>query len=369
MCSPREFRSAQIAIFWMLGRTGPDQQHDREAGMQIGRNRQVRLKSRPVGIPQSDHFEIVEGPVPDIADGQFLVQNMFLSVEPAMRGWVNASANYLQPVGIGEVMRAFATGRVIATRHKDFAEGDIVMGFMGWQDFAVSDGSNITRKVMELDLPISLSLGVLGQNGVTAYFGLLDLGQPRHGDTVVVSTAAGSVGSAVGQIAKLKGCRTVGVAGGPEKAALCREFFGFDAAIDYRGNVPIGEAIRLAAPAGVNVYFDNTAGPISDAIYPELAVGARVVICGTASIASWDPVPLGPRLERQILVKRARVSGLLVLDYQSRYEEAVSALAGWVRDGRLKYREEIVDGIEACPGSIADLYAGANLGKRIVRLG
>jgi NADPH-dependent curcumin reductase len=223
------------------------------------------------------------------------------------------------------------------------------------------------RKVKERDLPLSLSLGVLGLNGVTAYFGLLDIGQPRPGDTVVVSTAAGAVGSAVGQIAKLMGCRTVGITGGATKCKLCREEFGYDEAIDYKAGA-LSDALAKACPRGVDVYFDNTAGSISDAVLPQLAMGARVVICGTASVSSWDPPPTGPRVERYLLVKRARMAGLLIFDYQHRYEEAVARLADWVRDGSLRYREDVIDGIENCPGSIAGLYRGENLGKRVVRL-
>jgi hypothetical protein len=330
-------------------------------------NRQVRLKSRPTGIPQAEHFEIVETPVPPLRDKEFLVRNEYLSVEPAMRGWVSAVANYATPVGIGEVMRSFSAGTVIASRHPGYAEGDQVMGMLGWQEYAVSDGSTITRKVKESDLPLSLSLGVLGLNGVTAYFGLLDVGVPRAGDTVVVSTAAGAVGSAVGQIAKLSGCRTVGLTGGPEKVALCKETFGYDAAIDYKAE-DVAVALAAACPRGADVYFDNTAGAISDAVLAQLAPGARVVICGTASIASWDPPPMGPRVERHLLVKRARMQGFLIFDYAHRYEEAVARLAAWVREGRLNYREDIVDGIEHCPGAIAELYRGENLGKRLVRL-
>ena len=330
-------------------------------------NRQVRLKSRPTGIPQAEHFEIATARLPTLGEQQLLVRNEYLSVEPAMRGWVSAVANYAEPVGIGEVMRSFSAGTVIASRHPGFREGDRVMGMLGWQEFAISDGSNITRKVKETDLSLSLSLGVLGLNGLTAYFGLLDVGEPRPGDTVVVSTAAGAVGSAVGQIAKLMGCRTVGLTGGMEKVKMCREEFGYDAAIDYKaGNV--AEALNAACPKGVDVYFDNTAGAISDAVMTQLAQGARVVICGTASIASWDPPPAGPRVERHLLVKRARMTGFIVFDYQHRYEEAIARLASWIRDGKLRYREDIVDGIEHCPGAIAELYRGENLGKRLIRL-
>ncbi|MEJ2377800.1 MAG: NADP-dependent oxidoreductase, partial [Pseudolabrys sp.] len=215
--------------------------------------------------------------------------------------------------------------------------------------------------------PLSLSLGILGLNGLTAYFGLLDVGEPRPGDTVVVSTAAGSVGSAVGQIAKLMGCRTVGVTGGPVKRKRCLDAFGYDAAIDYKAE-DVSKAIAAACPHGVNVYFDNTAGRISDAVLPQLALHARVVICGTASVSSWDPWPAGPRVERHLLVKRARMAGLIVFDFEHRYEEAVARLADWVRAGKLNYREEIIDGIEHAPGSIAELYRGENLGKRLIRL-
>ncbi len=330
-------------------------------------NRQVRLKARPNGIPQAEHFEIVEATVPEIADGEVLVRNHYLSVEPAMRGWVSAVANYSKPVGIGEVMRAFAAGSVVKSRHPDYAEGDAVTGLLGWQEFAVTDGSAITRKIKEIDLPLSLSLGVLGLNGITAYFGVLDVGQPRPGDTVVVSTAAGAVGSAVGQIAKLAGCRTVGLAGGPVKTGICKQEFSFDAAIDYKvGNV--AAALAADCPRGVDVYFDNTSGAISDAVLAQLAIGARVVICGTASVASWDPPPQGPRVERHLLVKRARMCGFLAFDFQHRYEEAIARLAEWVREGRLRYREDIADGIEHCPGAIAQLYRGENLGKRLIRL-
>jgi NADPH-dependent curcumin reductase CurA len=331
-------------------------------------NKQVLLKSRPSGIPQAEHFELAQVPIPEPGDRQFLVRNEFLSVEPAMRGWVSAVANYSTPVGIGEVMRAFAAGTVIKSRHPGYADGDKVMGMLGWQDYAVSDGTNITRKVQEADLPLSLSLGVLGLNGVTAYFGLLDLGLPKPGDTVVVSTAAGSVGSAVGQIAKLMGCRTVGITGSATKVALCKDAFGYDDAIDYKAG-DLDAALKAACPHGIDVYFDNTSGAISDAVIKQINVGARIVICGTASIASWDPPPMGPRVERHILVKRARMSGLIVFDYAHRTEEAVTRLAQWIRDGKLKYREDIVDGIEHAPGAIAELYRGENLGKRLIRLG
>jgi NADPH-dependent curcumin reductase CurA len=330
-------------------------------------NTQVCLKSRPEGIPQAEHFEIRQSPLPPLKDGQLLVRNDFLSVEPAMRGWVSAVANYSVPVGIGEVMRSFAAGEVIASQHPRFAKGDKVMGMFGWQQYALVEPGAVSRKVAETDLPLSLSLGILGLNGVTAYFGLLDVGRPRPGDTVVVSTAAGAVGSAVGQIARIAGCRTVGIAGGASKVRLCIEEFGYDAAVDYKAG-DFEASLERACKGGANVYFDNTAGRISDAVMRLLAPGARIVICGTASVSSWDPPPVGPRVERHLLVKRAQMSGFLVFDYQHRYEEAIARLSEWVRKGQLRYREDIQDGIEACPDSIAALYRGENLGKRLIRL-
>ncbi len=331
------------------------------------RNRQVRLASRPEAIPQARHFEIVESPIPEAPEGGLLVRNRFLSVEPAMRGWVSAIANYAKPVGIGEVMRAFAAGEVLASHHPDYAKGDLVSGLFGWQDYAPVMPASITRKLREPDLPLSASLGVLGLNGVTAYFGLLEVGQPQAAETVVVSTAAGAVGSCVGQIARIKGCRTVGIAGGAEKVRQCLEEFGFDAAIDYRAG-GLDAALAAAAPGGVHIYFDNTSGPISDAVLRHLAERARVVVCGTASVASWEPWPSGPRPERHLLVKRARMEGFLAFDYAHRTEEAVAQLAAWVRAGKLRSREHILDGIEQAPGAIAMLYRGENTGKLLVRL-
>jgi NADPH-dependent curcumin reductase len=330
-------------------------------------NRQVRLKARPSGIPQAEHFEIVEAPVPEPAEGQILVRNIFLSVDPAMRGWVSNVANYSEPVPIGAVMRSFTIGRVAASRHPEFRPGEFVTGLFGWQDYAAVDGSSVQRRITETDLPVSTALGVLGLNGLTAYFAFLELGQPKPNETVVVSTAAGAVGSCVGQIAKIKGCRTVGIAGGPRKVELCRNEFGYDVALDYRAG-DLGANIAEACPNGVDVYFDNTSGEISDAVLKNLAVGARVIICGTASVASWNPAPLGPRVERHLLVKRARMQGFLLFDYVDRYAEGLRQLTEWVRAGRIHYREDILDGIEQAPGSIAGLYRGDNLGKRLIRI-
>jgi NADPH-dependent curcumin reductase CurA len=285
-----------------------------------------------------------------------------------MRGWVSAVANYSKPVGIGEVMRSRGVGEVVASRHPDYPVGDSLVGWLGWQEFTLSDGTGIIRRVSERDIPLSASLGVLGMNGLTAYFGLLEMGEPNAGETVVVSTAAGSVGSAVGQIAKLRGCRTVGIAGGSEKVRLCREEFGYDAAIDYKATSDLDAALAAACPNGVDVYFDNTAGRISDAVLRHINSRARIVICGTASLSSWEPWPQGPRVERHLLVNRARMQGFLIFDYESRTDEAVPHLAQWVREGKLRYREDILDGLEQAPDAIAGLYRGDNMGKRLIRL-
>ena len=330
-------------------------------------NRRVILASRPKGVPSADHFAIDEVRVPDLGDGQILVHNSFWSVDPAMRGWVNDVPNYLPPVEIGAVMRSFAVGEVVASRHPDYVEGETVTGMFGWQRYAVMDAAQVDRKVAETDLSPSLALGVLGLNGVTAYFGLLDVCDPQPGETVVVSTAAGAVGSAVGQIAKIKGCRTVGITSSPEKMALCRDAFGYDAVINYREE-DVAEALGIAAPDGVDCYFDNTAGPISDAVMTRLAQGARITICGTAAHTDWDPIPVGPRVNRQMLVARATMKGFLVLDYKDRYGEAISQLAAWIREGRLQDREHILEGSEAARGAIEMLYRGENTGKLLVRV-
>jgi hypothetical protein len=340
---------------------------EKETYMTATVNRQVLLKSRPEGIPEDRHFQIVESAVPTPAGSQVLVRNLYLSVEPAMRGWVSAVKNYAEPVPVGGVMRSFAVARVEASCHPDYRVGDLVTGLFGWQDYAVVEAEAIRRKVTETDLPPSTALGVLGINGVTAHYGLLEIGQPRPGETVVVSTAAGAVGSCVGQIAKLKGCRAVGIAGGPQKTQLCTQSFGFDAAVDYKAP-DFAQQLAAACKGGVDVYFDNTAGPISDAVHEHLNIGARVVICGTASVASWDPPPQGPRIERHLLVKRARIEGFVIFDHPEHEDVALHDLAGWLRSGQLRYLEDVLDGIDQAPGAIAGLYRGDNLGKRLIRL-
>lgn len=331
-------------------------------------NRRVLLASRPDGIPEARHFRIDEAPAEMPGPGQVLVRNEWLSVEPAMRGWVSAVANYAEPEPIGGVMRAFAAGRVAVSNDASLPVGTAVTGLLGWQEWAVADARSLERVDDLGELPLSAALGVLGINGITAHYGLLALGEPKPGETVVVSTAAGAVGSCVGQIAKLKGCRTVGIAGGETKRRRCVERYGYDAAIDYRAADFVERLAEACGGNGVAVYFDNTAGAISDAVLAHLAVGARVVVCGTASVAGWSPWPAGPRVERHLLVKRARMQGFVIFDHAEHRPVARADLARWIGDGRLVYDEDVLEGIEHAPDAIAGLYRGENLGKRLIRL-
>lgn len=330
-------------------------------------NHTIRLASRPRGIPQANDFVLAAEPLPRLQTGQLLVRNEWLSVEPAMRGWLADSNNYSSAIAIGDVMRSLCIGRVLDSQLEGFVPGDWLLGWFGWQEYAVSSRSQIVRKITDSDLPVSLYLGVLGINGVTAATALDKLGELRAGDTVVVSTAAGGVGSCVGQLAKLKGCRTVGLTSSTAKATLCREHFAYDEVINYKTD-HVSEALAKVCPSGVNLYFDNTAGAISDAVLQHLAVGARVIICGTASIAQWEPPPQGPRCERIILTKRAKIQGFLLFDHMDTYHHYSDQLASLVRTGQLKYREDITFGLESALDAIASLYRGENAGKRLIRL-
>lgn len=331
-------------------------------------NRQVILAERPTGIPQACHFSLVDSPTPALELGWILVENHFLSVEPAMRGWLADTGNYSNPINVGDVMRAIGAGRVVDSRSDRFPVGALVTGWFGWQELAAVREQDVIREIKETDLPLSLSLGVLGLNGMAAYLGLTQVGVPAVGDTVVVSTAAGAVGSIVGQVARLLGCSTiVGVTSSAAKARLCVDVFGYDAAVEYASQ-DVLERLRALCPSGINVYFDNTAGHISDAVRKCLAIGARVVICGTASVSTWDPPPLGPRVERDLLTKRVRMQGFLAFDHRDKYEGAISKLAEWIRDGKLAWREDVLQGIESCADGIAGLYRGENMGKRVVKL-
>ncbi|WP_455351588.1 NADP-dependent oxidoreductase [Streptomyces sp. SYSU K217416] len=330
-------------------------------------NHQVRLAARPVGLPRPADWERTEEPVGEPGDGELLVQVLQISLDPAMRGWMNEGKSYIPPVKLGEVMRAGAVGRVLASRHPGFAEGDYVSGSFGVQEYCVSDGRGVTTIDPAL-APLPVYLGTLGMTGMTAYFGLLDIGRPEAGQTVVVSGAAGAVGSVVGQIAKLKGCRVIGIAGGERKCRMLVEEFGFDAAIDYRSD-DVKKSLRELAPDGVDVYFDNVGGDILDAVLTRLARGARIVICGAISqYNSTEPVK-GPANYLSLLVNRASMTGMVVFDYADRYGQAVTELAGWLAEGRLRSLEDVVDGgVDAFHDTLLKLFSGENHGKLVLRI-
>ncbi|HKT84748.1 MAG TPA: NADP-dependent oxidoreductase [Novosphingobium sp.] len=327
-------------------------------------NSRVLLMRRPAGIPQPGDFELAREPVPLPGEGEFLVRNLYLSVDPAQRGWAADVANYSAPVPIGGVMRALAVGVVRASRCKGVAEGDILYGWFGWQHYCAAGADAILLKAQH-DVPVTACLGLLGINGLTAFLALEEIGHPREGDTLVVSTAAGAVGGFVGQIGKLRGCRTVGLTGSAEKVARCLESYRYDVAINYK-DTDWEEQLLRALPEGANVYFDNAGGPILDGVLRRMAVGGRIVQCGTASIASWDPVPQGPRNEREILTRRLQWGGFVIFDHRGRFPQAAAQLAQWHKDGAIRYDEDISTGLESAPGAIASLYAGANRGKRII---
>lgn len=334
-------------------------------------NRQIVLKSRPSGRVTADLFELAESARPAPGPGELLIRVLYLSVDPAMRGWISAAANYSQPVPLGAPMRSFTLGEVAQSNHPEYRPGELVYGRQGWQEWAVSDGSDIDRKVDPAQGPITAALHVLGLNGITAYFGLLEVGQPKAGETVVVSTAAGAVGSVVGQIARIKGCRTVGITGSAAKVRQCINEFGYDAAVDYKAEPDLLVALSAACAQGVDVYFDNTGGPVSDAVMLHLNTGARIVICGTMGIpdvGAGEPPPQGPRPNRALLVARARMQGFLVLDHMHRADEAIAQLSQWLREGRLQYAEDILDGLENAPAALLRVLAGENRGKMLVRV-
>jgi NADPH-dependent curcumin reductase CurA len=330
-------------------------------------NAQWRLAARPLGLPKPSDWEYVEEPAPEPADGQIRVQLEYLSLDPAMRGWMNEVRSYVPPVGIGEVMRAGGIGRVTDSRSPDYTPGELVSGMFGVQRYAVSDVRGVNRIDTTL-APAPIHLGALGMTGLTAYFGLLEVGRPQAGQTVVVSGAAGAVGSVAGQIARIKGCRTIGIAGGPEKCAWLIDELGFDAAIDYKAG-ELRSELRRHAPDGVDVYFDNVGGEILDEVLRRLARHARVVICGAISQYNAESPPPGPANYMQLLVERASMAGFLVFDYAARYGEGIAELAKWIQAGELRTREDVVHGgLEQFPEVFLRLFRGENVGKLILQL-
>ena len=334
--------------------------------MSAGENRQIRLAARPVGLPKDGDWELTIESPPEPAEGEFVVEISHLSIDPAMRGWMNAGTSYIAPVEVGEVMRAGAVGRVTSSRHDGFSVGDHVSGAFGVQEYARSDGAGVIKIDPSL-APLETHLGALGMPGMTAYFGLLEVGRARAGDTVVVSGAAGAVGSVAGQIARIKGCRVIGIAGGEEKCRWVVDELGFDAAIDYKSE-NIAAALRRHASDRVDVYFDNVGGDVLDAVLTRINRGARIVICGAISQYNTDEVR-GPANYLALLVFRASMTGMVVFDWVARYPEAMAEIAGWLREGSLVAREHVVGGgVEAFPDTLLQLFAGQNTGKLVLAL-
>ena len=329
-------------------------------------NHQFRLAARPVGMPKRSDWNSTEEPVRDPGPGEVLVKVMYLSLDPAMRGWMNEGKSYIEPVKIGDVMRAFGGGRVVASKNPAYSVGDQVTGIFGIQEYFLSDGKGL-NKIDTRMLPMPVYLSALGITGLTAYFGLLEVGQAKAGDTVVVSGAAGATGMMVGQIAKIKGCRAVGIAGGPEKCGYLTRELGFDAAIDYK-NEDVSKALRQHCPNGVNVYFDNVGGEILDMVLAQLARFARVVICGAISQYNSTTGIKGPSNYLSLLINSARMEGFIVFNYQSRYAEAAREMAGWMAARKLKSKEDIVEGFQTFPDALLKLFRGENTGKLMLKL-
>lgn len=329
-------------------------------------NHQFKLAARPMGLPKRSDWNYTEEKVAEPAEGQVLIKILYISLDPAMRGWMNEGKSYVPPVGIGEVMRAGATGRVIASKNPKYAVGDHVVGILGVQEYAMSDGKGLTKVDPKL-APLPVYLGTLGMPGMTAYFGLLDVGQCKPTDTVVVSGAAGAVGTVVGQIAKIKGCRVIGIAGGADKCQWLVKELGFDAAIDYK-NEDIKSALRKHCPKGIDLYFDNVGGDILDAALSQLAMHARIVICGAISQYNNTTPVKGPANYLSLLVNRATMKGMVVFDYAGRYAEAAREMAGWMMTGKLKSKEDIVPGLDTFPETLLKLFKGENTGKLVLKV-
>ncbi|HEY4956230.1 MAG TPA: NADP-dependent oxidoreductase [Caldimonas sp.] len=334
-------------------------------------NHQIRLARRPVGLPTRADWSFTAEPVAQPEAEGVLVKTLALSLDPAMRGWMNEGKSYIAPVGIDEVMRAGGIGVVVASQHPRFAVGDRVSGALGVQEYALFTGKQVARgELVKIDLRLGTLtqwLNVLGMPGMTAYFGLMDVGQPKAGETVVVSGAAGAVGQTVGQLARIKGCRAVGIAGGPAKCEWVVGELGFDACIDYKAG-PIKDGLKAHCPKGVDIYFDNVGGEILDAVLTRITRHARIVICGAISQYNNTEAVKGPANYLSLLVNRARMEGIVVFDYAERFPGAVAELAGYLKDGRIKSREDVVAGIETFPESLLRLFRGENFGKLVLQV-
>ncbi len=330
-------------------------------------NRKIVLASRPEGMVTESDFRLEEEKIRELEDGELLLRALYLTVDPYMRGRMSDRKSYADPVEIGAVMVGEIVARVEQTKNEAYREGDIVAARLGWQEYAISDGKGL-RRIDSSSAPISTALHVLGMPGATAYFGLLDVCKAKEGDTVVVSGAAGAVGSIVGQIAKLKGCRAVGIAGSDEKLKWITEELGFDAGINYKTSENIYKDLARHCPDGINCYFDNVGGPVTDAVFPLLALNAHVAVCGQISVYNASKAEMGPRLLWNVIPSRATIQGFLVFDYFDRFPEAMKDLTEWVVSGKIKYRENIVDGIENAPNAFIGLFHGENTGKQLVKI-
>jgi NADPH-dependent curcumin reductase CurA len=335
-------------------------------------NHQVRLAARPVGLPTDANWQLTAEPVAAAGPGGVVVKTLALSLDPAMRGWMNEGKSYIPPVGIGEVMRAGGVGVVVASDSADFPVGAHVSSGLGVQEYCVIPGEQLRKSgLARIDLRLGTLtqwLNVLGMPGMTAYFGLLDVGRPQPGQTVVVSGAAGAVGQTVGQLAKIKGCRVVGIAGGPAKCEWVVKELGFDACIDYK-HQPVKDGLKEHCPKGVDVYFDNVGGDILDAVLTRITRGARIVICGAISQYNATEAVQGPKNYLSLLVNRARMEGMVVFDYADRYHEAIAEMAGYLKDGRMKSREDVVEGgVAAFPATLLKLFKGENFGKLVLQV-
>jgi NADPH-dependent curcumin reductase CurA len=328
-------------------------------------NRQIVLRSRPERTPGLDNFALVQGPVPEPGEGEVVMRTRWLSLDPYMRGRMSAAKSYAKPVEIGQPMVGGTVGEITASRNPGFSAGDIVLGYGGWQDYACSNGGGL-RKLDPTAAPVTTALGVLGMPGMTAYAGLLEIGRPKPGETVVVAAASGAVGSVVGQIAKIKGCRAIGIAGGADKCRYVVEALGFDACIDHRA-ADFARQLEAACPTGIDVYFENVGGAVQQAVWPLLNDFARIPVCGLiAQYNAAAPMP-GPDMF-SVLRKRLTVRGFIVWDFAAREPDFLRDVGDWVRTGRLKYREDIVDGLENAPAAFLGLLEGRNFGKLLVKV-
>ncbi|MBY0612482.1 MAG: NADP-dependent oxidoreductase [Beijerinckiaceae bacterium] len=338
--------------------------------MPTNANRKITLKSRPVGEPSLEHFELVEGEVPEPGEGQVLLRTLWLSLDPYMRGRMSDAKSYAKPVEIGEAMVGGTISEVVASHHSKFAAGDIVSAFAGWQDYALSDGQGVF-KLDPSRAPVQSYLGVLGMPGLTGYTGLLNIGEPKAGETVVVAAAAGPVGSMVGQIARIKGCRAVGIAGGAEKCRYLTDELGFDVAVDHRSPT-LKADLKAACPNGIDVYFENVGGAVFDAVLPLLNDFARVPVCGLIANYNMTELPPGPdrtaALMRNVLTKRLRLQGFIVTDYAAQTPQFLKEVGGWLKEGKIKHREDIVEGLENAPQAFLGLLKGKNFGKLLVKV-